>query len=251
MHEYKDDFYEKHRTEVLRSARVVVPLVLKHIQPTSVVDIGCGLGSWLRVFGEYGISDVVGVDSQHMPVKKLEIPVSNFRVADLMAPLNLDRRFDLALCLEVAEHLPEKAAPILIDSLVRSAPLVLFSAAVPHQGGTHHVNEQWPQYWAGKLKEHGYVACDCFRLSLWHHEEVAFYYIQNLLLFANGEALARYPSLRAHVIDGPVPALVHPDNYLNRADPTRISLRWLLGLLPLVVIAALRRLRRGRSLQRF
>src|ERR1051326_1566775 len=238
---YDATFYDKIRDDSLRSARLIVPRVLNCIRPHSVVDIGCGTGSWLRAFGEHGIQDLFGVDSNHLPVEKLDIPASQFHIANLKNRFKLDREFDLALCLEVAEHLPEASAPFLIESLVGLAPLVLFSAAIPHQGGHGHLNEQWPQYWSELFNEHGYAACDCFRLELWDIDGVAFWYAQNLLLFARAEALEKYPALRVHIARSPVLALVHPENYIRHADPSCVSLRRILKGMPAALMAALRR----------
>jgi hypothetical protein len=100
-----------------------------------------------------------------------------------MKPFSLSERFDLAISLEVAEHLPRRSASGFVRSLCQLAPIVLFSAAVPGQGGEHHVNEQWPEYWRQAFANHHFVMFDPFRPLLWHDERVAFYYRQNLFLF--------------------------------------------------------------------
>lgn len=89
---------------------MVVPLVLQLIQPRSVVDVGCGLGAWLRVFQEAGISDIQGVDGPHVDTATLEIPAARFTAIDLRVAFGMARTFDLVLSLEVAEHLPEVCA---------------------------------------------------------------------------------------------------------------------------------------------
>lgn len=129
------------------SAQHVVPLVSSLIHPSSVVDVGCGSGAWLDVFRKHGASRILGLDGYNVDPAWLCIPQDCFRALDLSKPFQVAEVFDLAVCLEVAEHLPKDAAPGFIQSLARLAPGVLFSAAVPLQGGTHHVNEQWPGYW--------------------------------------------------------------------------------------------------------
>ena len=63
---------------------------------------------------------------------------------DLAQPLQIDRRFDLALSLEVAEHLPPECGSEFVQTLTDLSSVILFSAAIPFQGGTDHLNEQWP-----------------------------------------------------------------------------------------------------------
>jgi hypothetical protein len=84
------------------------------------------------------------------------------------------------LCLEVAEHLPADSAPTLIDSLVSLGPVILFSAAIPFQGGTHHVNEQWPEYWARHFSPRDIMRTVRRRFGV---HDVEWYYAQNILLY--------------------------------------------------------------------
>ena len=125
------------------------------------------------------------------------------------------------MSLEVAEHLDEAAADTFVASLVALAPLVLFSAAIPYQGGTNHVNEQWPSYWHAKFAARDYVVVDCLRERLWRNEQVTYWYAQNMLFFVRRDRLADYPALAAHVAragDGPPLHLVHPGHYLGLYD---------------------------------
>ena len=144
---YDRKFYDEHRDDSLRSARVTVPIVLSLVAPSSIVDVGCGTGTWLTVFRENGIEDVVGIDGDYVPRDRLLIPADRFIARDLTKPLLLDRIFDLAVSVEVAEHLPASAADQFVRSLCSLAPSVLFSAAVPGQFGVRHLNPQWPWYW--------------------------------------------------------------------------------------------------------
>lgn len=220
MHEttpYDAIFFETIDDTVIQSARVIVPLVSSLLQPKSIVDIGGGTGSWASIFLEQGTNDVVCVDGPYVERSDLRVPVSQFVEADISKPLDLHRRFDLAICLEVAEHLPEAAADVLIDSVSGHSNAVLFSAAIPHQGGTQHVNLQWPAYWAAKFRQRGYRCFDCIRPAVWNDDAVAGWYKQNTLLYVNDVAFAGLAS------DSPVhkseveipPAVVHPDIYLS------------------------------------
>lgn len=164
------------------------------------------------MFAEHGVEDVFGVDVEFIDRTKLEIPPERFLAADLTAPLELGRSFDLAVSLEVGEHLPESAAATYVQSLVALAPAILFSAAIPGQGGTHHVNEQWPGYWADHFDRHRYRCIDCFRRRFWQAAAIQPWYAQNTLLFVSAELLAANGDLRAeHDRSGGQPlALVHP-----------------------------------------
>lgn len=208
---YTAEFYDE-RGLSHRSAEVIVPMVLDLVAPSSVADVGCGTGEFLAVVREHGVRDVLGIDGAWVERSRLEIPPTAFRSADLEQPLSLGRRFDLLLSLEVAEHLPESAAWTFVTSLVSLAPVVVFSAAIPGQGGTHHVNEQWPAYWAAQFVHHGYTGFDPFRRALWDEHEVAVWYRQNIVLFVADEHLRRSRRLRKRLRDVPteLQALVHP-----------------------------------------
>jgi SAM-dependent methyltransferase len=228
---YDDAFYTELDHEVRASAEVVVPIVVDRLHPASVLDVGCGRGSWLRVFADAGVPDIFGVDGPHISPSDLEIPADRFLAHDLDARLDLGRRFDLAVCLEVGEHLDERVAPTLVASLVAHAPVVLFSAAIPAQGGAGHVNERWPSYWAEHFRTHGYNAIDLVRPLVWSDDRVAFWYAQNTVLYADGS--------RPNPVDvAPVASpmdLVHPRLYLRptrQQKPAPPSLQHVLRELP-------------------
>jgi hypothetical protein len=154
------------------------------VSPRSVIDIGCGRGHWLVEFSNLGITDIRGVDSAAvLENSTLVIPAENFCEHDLQLPLQAARKFDLAMCLEVAEHLPTRSALQLLDTLVACADVVVFSAAIPGQGGVGHINERWPWYWRDAMDLRGYVQYDPFRHQLWHNPDIALYYRQNLFLY--------------------------------------------------------------------
>ena len=244
---YGRGFYEHHETTARRSAEAVVPLAIGFVAPTSVVDVGCGAGTWLAAFREAGVRNIWGVDGPWVHEEILKIPADCFQVVDVSRPFRLGRRFDLAVCLEVAEHIPAAGAEGLVESLVALAPVILFSAAIPNQGGTHHVNEQWPDYWIQRFRTHGFVPVDCLRARLWRNEDIAWWYAQNALFFVEEAALDRYPALAAaYDPSAPPLALVHPRRYLETADPHDLSIRTLLGALRSATVRRLRS-RRGRA----
>ncbi len=194
---YTREFFDALQEATVESARIIVPLVCRLGNVNSVVDVGCGRGAWLRVFKENGVQRVLGVDGDYVPPAELLIDHASFRSADLSKPLELRETFDLAVCLEVAEHLPRSAARPLVGSLTRAAPLVLFSAAIPGQGGRHHINEQWPAYWERLFAEMRYVRLDPVRRHIVHDDRVAPWYRQNVVLYASEQALKASPFLAA------------------------------------------------------
>ncbi len=213
---YDREFFEGYQQTAIyqgvrSSAEVVVPLVVQLLHPRSVVDVGCGTGTWLKVFEEQGVSDFCGLDGDYVG-EALEIPTDHFVPADLRTGVTLDRRFDLALSLEVAEHLPEDSAADFVRSLTRLAPVVLFSAAIPHQGGIGHVNEQWPDYWQQLFRKCSFVAVDCVRPKIWQNPSVRVWYAQNSLLFVEQAHLETLPELKREFecTEGRPLSIVHP-----------------------------------------
>lgn len=213
---YSADYHAAIAEGSRRSAEVIVPLIMELIHPCSVIDVGCGTGAWLAVFRRHGIQEFLGVDGASLGREVLDIPPERFLRHDLRRPLRLSRTFDLAVCVEVAEHLSPDFAETLVASLTGLAPVVVFSAAIPYQGGMHHVNEQWPEYWAERFRAYGYVPCDDIRWRIWDDAHVEWFYTQNLLVFAERSFIHRYPALRE--AERPL-SVVHPRKYLELCMP--------------------------------
>ena len=223
---YDKSFYQQGSHIAISSAAEIVPIVMQLVAPQSVVDVGCGTGEWLSVFRAAGIADILGVDGHWVPREALHIPESNFRCHDLCSVfLALERRFDLAVSLEVGEHLPADQAMRFVADLVALSPVILFSAALPFQGGVQHINEQWPDYWAKLFQSQRYICIDCIRSRVWLNDRVAFWYAQNCFVAVKEAALESYPSLEAEYAKwgNGVPALVHPLNYLVKVKETMAS----------------------------
>ena len=163
------------------AAQVVLPQVLALTQARSVVDVGCGIGTWASVAKSLGCA-VKGLDGPHVPVEQRLIGPAEFVETDLLRFAGIGR-FDLAICLEVVEHLPESHADPIVDGLCASADVILFSAAIPLQGGENHINEQWQSFWAAHFDELGYECCDLFRPRVWKDPRVEIWYRQNVLLY--------------------------------------------------------------------
>jgi SAM-dependent methyltransferase len=214
---YSKEFFDGQSSDSVRSAELVVPLLIELIGPRSAIDVGCGVGGWLAVFQKNGVPDVLGVDGAWVDPGRLHIDPSRFRHINLSEPFRLDRRFDLVVSLEVAEHLPASTSSSFVESLVRLGPAVVFSAAVPHQGGTHHVNEQWPEYWVKLFERCGYELVDTLRSRIWNLPEVCFWYRQNMLLFLdrNDQSLSEVRSRLASSPASGMPLnLVHPEQLI-------------------------------------
>jgi len=227
----KQFIYNKHFFSLIEegsraSARAIVPMVTNLINPKSVVDVGCGQGVWLSVFKEEGISDLVGIDGDYVDKDKLEIPRENFITTNFNENFpEKTRNFDLVVSLEVAEHVNEKKADEFVSYLISLGGAVLFSAAIPFQGGVNHVNEQWQDYWISKFHEKGFVVVDCIRPKIWENKSVELWYKQNIFLFIKKASLKNYPLLE-EFLDRLIPLrLVHPDLWCSREDLSKASLK--------------------------
>ncbi|MFN3270041.1 MAG: class I SAM-dependent methyltransferase, partial [Candidatus Kapaibacteriota bacterium] len=184
------EFY-KERTDSLRAARQIVPFIVKLLNPKSVVDVGCGTGEFLSVFIEFGIKDVLGIDGEWVPRSQLRIPEDKFQPMNLEKPIFLGRKFDLVVSLEVAEHLSPNSTPNFIDFLTSLGNIILFSAAIPGQGGLNHINERWQEDWKNLFEERGYVLFDAIRKQFWYNPNVCFWYKQNAFLYINKEIVSQ------------------------------------------------------------
>jgi len=180
---YSNRFFAHHSDGSARSAAIVVPIVLSLLQVNSVIDVGCGVGPWAAEFLASGVSDVWGVDGDYVDRSRLRIPSDRFLTRDVANPVQFDRTFDLAVCLEVAEHLPESRAYGLVTDLTSMAPCVLFSAALPGQAGTHHMNEQYLPYWVDLFQRVGYEGADPIRPWILGNSSVEWWYQQNIVMF--------------------------------------------------------------------
>lgn len=190
-----------------RAAKEIVPVLFRIVQPHSVVDVGCGIGTWLSVFKELGVKEVLGFDGDYVDHSQLYICENEFIATDLSKPLRTDKKFDLVISLEVAEHLPKTASDNFVKSLTELGDVILFSAAIPEQGGENHINEQWPEYWEEKFSKHNFKFFDILRDKVWNNDNVDFWYKQNMFLVAKDGAL---PNIKS---GGSALNKVHPKLY--------------------------------------
>jgi SAM-dependent methyltransferase len=193
---YDQAFFAGQSGRSLQSARIVLSRVFPLLRPRRVLDVGCGIGSWLRAALDLGATEVLGMDGDYVDRATLMIEPEAFIPIDLATPLQtaLGERaatpFDLVICMEVAEHLPHDRAPSLVAELASLSDVVLFSAAVPFQYGTQHINEQWPEFWSILFRANGFACFDCLRADLWVNADVEWWYAQNALLFAREDSAA-------------------------------------------------------------
>ena len=223
---YSKTFFTNQKPGSLQSAKEVVPLVVDLLHPSSVADVGCGVGTWLSVFREHGIQDCLGIDGDYVDRDLLLFPKDKFLAHDLTRPIETSARFDLVVSLEVGEHLPASCAGTFVDSLTSLGPVVLFSAAIPHQGGTRHINEQWQEYWCDLFEQRGYAPVDYLRRRIWRNPRVVWFYAQNTLLYVERTHLAANPRLLAESerTNTSQISIVHPRALTNFSLRSALSL---------------------------
>ncbi len=239
---YNSSFFSTYAGDSLSSAREVLSIVKDMANPQSVVDVGCGIGTWLKAWMDLGVNEVVGIDGSYVKADELLIPRDRFRAMDLSAPVKLGTRFDLVQSLEVAEHLPETSAKAFVSFLCSLGDVVLFSAAIPFQGGTSHINEQWPEYWAQLFMSHGFVTVDVVRELVWNNDRVAYYYAQNTFLFVRPEKVG---SLKLPIDNNGVQprtslSKVHPRKWIEK-NTRPLGLKQAIAMLPRSGVSSLRR----------
>lgn len=184
---YNKRFFKSESKSAKKSSAIVFPYILKTLHPESVIDFGCGTGEWLSVARTFpGVKKVIGVDGEYTR-ESVILSGEEFIAKDLNKKIDINERFDLAVSLEVAEHLKPESAEIFVENLVRHADTILFSAAIPYQGGKYHINEQYPTYWEKLFQKFGYVMCDCLRNIFWNIEGVDVWYKQNIFIICKKE----------------------------------------------------------------
>jgi SAM-dependent methyltransferase len=218
---YVHDTYGKYASGSERSAAIVARLLVPLLKPGSILDVGCGTGGWAEAFRAQGVEEIHGVDGDWSPAGKRlrpgEFTAWSFEQGDPAGPALPRERYDLVISLEFVEHVRAERADALVDFLTGKGDALLVSAAIPLQGGQHHVNERWPEYWTCKFAARGFRPFDVMRLALWDEEGVESWYRQNMILyFREGtmpQAVREWGEQAAlAALDSPR-AMVHPDLY--------------------------------------
>lgn len=225
MTQYDGLFFDYVDSGALRSAEVFTDLLYPELNPRSVLDAGCGRGGWARKWRDAGASQVLGIDGDYVDRSKLYVDENEFQVVDLNLPFNLQRRFDLVQSLEVAEHLKPTSSEDFVASLVAHGDTVMFSAAVPGQGGTQHINERPIEFWRSLFARHGYEAFDFIRPRLHSSDQVEPWYKYNSVVYAKVDVSKNFSSAMAesHVPSGVALQEYAPTSWLLR----RAALRYL------------------------
>jgi SAM-dependent methyltransferase len=192
-HDYDDDFFNYIEHGSRQSAQIIVPMIAKLVCVHSVLDVGCGRGVWLKEWHDRGVSDILGIDGSYVDRAQLAIAPDKFVEQDISQPFALKRRFDLVQSLEVGEHISPACADNFVANLVSHGDIVLFSAAVPGQGGEFHINEQPNAYWRDKFAALGFRTFDWLRPRIYGINSIEPWYRYNTLLFARETAIIRAP----------------------------------------------------------
>lgn len=197
----------------LSGPEAALPILLHGLDIKSLLDVGCGRGTWLRAAAMFCIEDILGVDGVAIAERDLLFPKNQFIKHDLRSEFDLKRKFDLVICLEVAEHLPEGAGGNLIKTLVRHSNRVLFSAACPNQPGQAHMNCRWPEYWQNIFNHQLYACSDWPRWRIWNDARIEPWYRQNMF-FAELNAASAGKEQRIRPV-------IHPEYLRDMASQLR------------------------------
>ncbi len=161
----------------------IASVIFELYHPTTVVEFGCGPGHLSKELAKLGVQ-ITAVDGYSKPkFEDLSVEFSPLNLNDSAAIANyfVDKHFDLAISLEVAEHLQPEASATLIEWLTKVAPVVIFAAAVPGQGGHGHINLRPRENWHKEFTQYNFVAADRIREKLRPYSNVAVWYRHNIV----------------------------------------------------------------------
>jgi hypothetical protein len=174
---YDAEFYARNLKFQAALGKEIIPFMVDKYNPRTVIDFGCGCGKLLSMFG---IDDVIGINGDWPE----NLQINSLHVLNLSNLNSWPMKYDLVISLEVAEHLPKFSAYNFIKTLISAASgPVMFSAAVPGQGGIFHINEQPHKYWHEKFAKHDYKPLDIIRPVIKDKKSVPFWYRENIFIY--------------------------------------------------------------------
>ncbi|MGK7876185.1 MAG: class I SAM-dependent methyltransferase [Xenococcaceae cyanobacterium] len=150
---FQDDSSYRYLTDEQIEAFVKEMITL--LKPHTAIDLGCGMGMYLRALKSHGVQ-LIGFDASLHAVQNVDPEVPVF-VVDLTKPFRSNQQWDIAICFEVAEHLPKSCASILVDTLCSLSKTILFTAAGPDQPGIDHINLQPKSFWIDLYQRNGFI----------------------------------------------------------------------------------------------
>lgn len=208
---YDEKYYKKHQNGSYTSAQIILGFIQKITNFRTIIDYGCGMGTWGSAAKRLGISRYVGIDQNPYDPAYMLIDSCDYMQQDLQKPIDIDSdsRFDLAICVEVAEHIPKDKADVLVNNVCRNSEIVLFSAALTGQGGTGHINEQPCSYWIEKFRARGYLPIDCIRPTFWDLEQIEIWYRNNCILYMTPKTLNQFKANIPPIL--PPTDIIHPE----------------------------------------
>lgn len=229
--EYDSNYFATRRELTSYSANAILAQLAGELKEATVLDLGCGVGTWAAVAKSFGASKVHGIDGPWVPKHTLDIAQAEFSAHDLRSGSPpTDERFDLIIWLENAEHLPSKVGGKLVEWVANHTDMVLFSAAIPGQGGRGHYNERWQSYWANLFAYHGFVSFDIIRPQIWLDTNIPYWYRQNIVVYLSSVrrediSLSKYTQAPSSMLD-----IVHPERW-ERQLGSQIGIKNALRLL--------------------
>ena len=190
---YDSAFFNNHK-KYQHVYNFIGDMIVGNLNPKSVIDWGCGCGFLLERLYGHGIENILGIEgsSEVVPFWKSELATgleSKLIIADVTKPIDVGQ-YELAVCMEVAEHIPEEHAELFVKKICDSSTrFVWFSAAQPGQGGTGHINCRSLCYWEDLFEKVGGFSV------LWQKT-----YEMKMVMLQNHAIVLAYPWFRDNVL---------------------------------------------------
>lgn len=186
---YTSKYYNRHLESYRKWENEVGRSIVKTLQPQSILDIGCGVGSYLEGALQYGCKDILGLDVSFETAKEFLTPeISPYiKYGDATKPLDLNRKFKCVMSFETGEHIESDKTGVFIDNLCKhSSKYIILTAAPPGQAGTGHINLREKKFWISEVTKRNFKfdskLCDHF-VSEWAKFGVEKYILRNLMVF--------------------------------------------------------------------